>query len=752
MAAFPAPVSWVCTLCDSPPASMSRKNNKVPPDWLDCPEKCSCLIGGKFLVCKTPLDYKFDGRLQGRNPFHPETAIKSMESLRVKIGLWIDLTNTNRYYDPNILKGKDITYYKLASPGGGETPSPALVKTFNKICDAFIKQNPQKIVVVHCTHGFNRTGFFICCYLVEKCDFDVGKAVADFAKARPPGIYREEYLQELFLRYGDVKDTPAAPPMPDCLIGEKFLVCKTPLDRKFDSRMQGRNPFHPETAIRSMESLRVKIGLWIDLTYTYRYFDPGFFKEREITHRKLACPGAAEKEKFIQVCHEFIEKNPNKAVVVHSTYGFNRPGFFICCYLIEKCEWDVMAAVADFAKARPPGIYKEVYLRKLFHLYGKGRDTPAAPPMPDWCTKSTNIPNSLPLRSYERYLCGLQKVEAAEKESYFVEGVSGVTLVTDQQESIHIRRRVEEMCAWNNSWFPGTYAIFMDRKNMSLLSDAPYKVSRKADGTRYMMLFDGAQEVYFLDQENRVFSVENLSFPKRNESNYYLSDTLVDGEMVIDEVMGQKIPHYLIFDVVRFQGRHVGQEDFNKRLTCIRREIVEPRQAAKTEGLIDESNECFDIQTKEFYDLSEAKNLLGSEFPNNLVHQSDGLIFQPVNEPYTPGVCKSLLKWKPASTISTDFLLKIVDKEEGGPEKSRGFLFVSQEDKPFAVMKVTQDLRRYDNKIIECTFKNGQWVFKRERINRSFPKGIVTAKIASKSSSKPVTEGYLLNYIDQACS
>ncbi len=41
-----------------------------------------------------------------------------------------------------------------------------------------------------------------------------------FANARPPGIYKEDYLQELFRRYGDVDDAPPAPPLPDWCEGE----------------------------------------------------------------------------------------------------------------------------------------------------------------------------------------------------------------------------------------------------------------------------------------------------------------------------------------------------------------------------------------------------------------------------------------------------------------------------------------------------------------------------------------------------
>lgn len=39
--------------------------------------------------------------------------------------------------------------------------------------------------------------------------------MAAFAQARSPGIYKGEYLKELFRRYGDVDDAPAAPQLPE---------------------------------------------------------------------------------------------------------------------------------------------------------------------------------------------------------------------------------------------------------------------------------------------------------------------------------------------------------------------------------------------------------------------------------------------------------------------------------------------------------------------------------------------------------
>lgn len=39
-------------------------------------------------------------------------------------------------------------------------------------------------------------------------------AVAAFSQARAPGIYKGDYLRELFSRYGDVEDMPPPPDLP----------------------------------------------------------------------------------------------------------------------------------------------------------------------------------------------------------------------------------------------------------------------------------------------------------------------------------------------------------------------------------------------------------------------------------------------------------------------------------------------------------------------------------------------------------
>lgn len=40
-------------------------------------------------------------------------------------------------------------------------------------------------------------------------------AVTAFSQARAPGIYKGDYLKELFRRYGDEEDAPPAPALPE---------------------------------------------------------------------------------------------------------------------------------------------------------------------------------------------------------------------------------------------------------------------------------------------------------------------------------------------------------------------------------------------------------------------------------------------------------------------------------------------------------------------------------------------------------
>ncbi|XP_054871890.1 mRNA-capping enzyme isoform X2 [Amphiprion ocellaris] len=525
-------------------------------------------------------------------------------------------------------------------------------------------------------------------------------------------------------------------------VAGKFLPMKTMLGPRYDDQVAEENRFHPSMLSNFLKSLKVKMGLLVDLTNTTRFYDRNDIEKEGIKYVKLQCKGHGEcpsKETtamFIRLCEHFIEKNPTELIGVHCTHGFNRTGFLICAYLVEKMDWSVEAAVAAFGQARAPGIYKGDYLKELFCRYGDEEDTPPAPALPEWCFDdddgevdddgNTGGQESGPSSSGSAP--GKRRKEKLKLGAVFLEGITvkGVTQVTTQPKLGEIQRMCQEMAEWDKSGFPGAQPVSMDRQNLRFLEQNPYKVSWKADGTRYMMLINGKNEVYMVDRDNSIFHIANLEFPFRKDPRVHLSNTLLDGEMIIDKVNGQPVPRYLIYDIIKFNGQPVGQCDFNIRLLCIEKEIISPRMEKMKTGQIDKTKEPYSVRHKPFFDIHAARKR------------------------YKPGRCDDILKWKPPNLNSVDFRLKITKVGgEGLLPQTVGLLYVGNYDRPFAKMKATKELKQYDNKIIECTFANNSWVFMRQRVDKSFPNSYDTAMAVCKSIQEPVTKEILLEYLDR---
>lgn len=201
----------------------SRGPGRVPDRWLHCPRKSSRLIAERFLAFKTPLSEQFDSQVPDDCRFTPKMLFSLTKSYGQRIGLWIDLTNTDRFYNCNDIKrgygdNKEVAYVKLQCRGHGETPDQETTDTFIRFCNEFSHRDPLSIIGVHCTHGFNRTGFLIVSYLVQEMDWGLEAAINEFSNNRPPGIYKDDYIQELYRRYEPDSDPISAAPRPDwCL-------------------------------------------------------------------------------------------------------------------------------------------------------------------------------------------------------------------------------------------------------------------------------------------------------------------------------------------------------------------------------------------------------------------------------------------------------------------------------------------------------------------------------------------------------
>ena len=62
--------------------------------------------------------------------------------------------------------------------------NPSIVLNIASTMNTFITTNPGKLCVVHCTHGYNRTGLVVCTYLHEYENMSLNEAVSLFRSQR----------------------------------------------------------------------------------------------------------------------------------------------------------------------------------------------------------------------------------------------------------------------------------------------------------------------------------------------------------------------------------------------------------------------------------------------------------------------------------------------------------------------------------------------------------------------------------------
>ncbi|KAK0732811.1 hypothetical protein B0T21DRAFT_201818 [Apiosordaria backusii] len=118
----------------------------------------------------------------------------------------IDISHDTPVYDPQNLRDGGITYHKVATVSKIPPPREDInrfIETVDKIRQGRKEQpGSEKFEIgVHCHYGFNRTGFLIVCYLVEKCGFTVDEAIKHFAEARPNGIKHAHFKDRLHVMY-----------------------------------------------------------------------------------------------------------------------------------------------------------------------------------------------------------------------------------------------------------------------------------------------------------------------------------------------------------------------------------------------------------------------------------------------------------------------------------------------------------------------------------------------------------------------
>ncbi|KAL2337851.1 hypothetical protein Fmac_012297 [Flemingia macrophylla] len=201
----------------------SYDKSRLPPGWLDCPSFGQEIC---FMIpSKVPLGESFSDCIMPGKRYSFKQVIHQQRVLGRRLGLVIDLTNTSRYYTVSDLKKECIKHVKIQCRGRDSVPDNLSVNQFVYEVTQFLsrQKHPRKHILVHCTHGHNRTGYMIIHYLMRAMSMSVTQAIKIFSEARPPGIYKPDYIDALYTFYHEKKpEMVVCPPTPEWKRSSEF--------------------------------------------------------------------------------------------------------------------------------------------------------------------------------------------------------------------------------------------------------------------------------------------------------------------------------------------------------------------------------------------------------------------------------------------------------------------------------------------------------------------------------------------------
>ncbi|XP_030749971.1 RNA/RNP complex-1-interacting phosphatase [Sitophilus oryzae] len=173
------------------------KRNKIPDGWRDYTPVGKCISGTRIIPLKVPLRENMCQRNLPRDEwFTPDMLIKQEPKLKTII----DLTNTDRYYNGAREFGtKGIAHVKISVEGQGKLPPAGKIQQFQQVVDEYLDKNKDNdaLIGVHCTHGLNRTGYFVCSWMLDRLKIDPEEAIRRFNEARGHKIERKMLLDDL---------------------------------------------------------------------------------------------------------------------------------------------------------------------------------------------------------------------------------------------------------------------------------------------------------------------------------------------------------------------------------------------------------------------------------------------------------------------------------------------------------------------------------------------------------------------------
>jgi pimeloyl-ACP methyl ester carboxylesterase/protein-tyrosine phosphatase len=136
----------------------------------------------------------------------------------------VDISHDSPVYDPIGLEDGGVIYRKFPTVSK-LPPTMDEVRQFVELIDSLREElkemeekdgsapaggsnkSPPLLIAVHCHYGYNRTGFFVVTYMVERLGWPLKEAIANYQEIRGSGgIRHEHFIDELYGRYWDWDD------------------------------------------------------------------------------------------------------------------------------------------------------------------------------------------------------------------------------------------------------------------------------------------------------------------------------------------------------------------------------------------------------------------------------------------------------------------------------------------------------------------------------------------------------------------
>ncbi|KAH9608157.1 hypothetical protein KSS87_015409 [Heliosperma pusillum] len=644
--------------------------NKLPPGWVECPNFGTEIAS--IVPSKVPLDESFNDCIPPGKRYAFRQVFHMSRVKNFKIGMVVDLTNTDRYYSTSDFKKEGIKYMKIRCQGRDSVPDNEAVNTFVfEVAQYIFNQSdrqPKKRVFLHCTHGHNRTGYMIVHYLMRTQQAtSVTEAIQKFSKVRPPGIYKQDYIDSLYAFYHESKpDLITCPSTPEWKRSSDFDLNGEALPEDDDGV-----PYAPIN-----EKQEDTVMITNDDVLGDKIPDEQEFQLRRfcLDMLKLPAPGRELRRQTTQISKN-RKSEPTVNVRVDVEYG-----------VVVGCDHFI----------------SYVYSRKKTRAHSY---FPGSHPV------SLDRENLQLLR--QRYYYATWKADGTR---YMLLLSSDGCFLVDR--NFKFRRVQLRFPCKNMSEF---HQFTLLDGEMIIDTISPEKQER-----RYL--------IYDLIAINRVSIAELQS--SNNSDDLYSGgkELLIVSHWNIGSI-GMKFVFFCNFNVAlklpfcerwKLIEKEVVEPRKNDRRAMDKHPRPPYRYDLEPFRVIFVSNSSLydvsQVRRKDFWLLSTVGKVL-KEFIPKLSHDADGLIFQGWDDPYVPRTHEGLLKWKYPEMNSVDFLFEV---GEDGTE----YLYLYDRGK-----KRLMDNNRvafgdgfdtpssYAGKIIECSWDSEEdvWVCMRVRVDKSTP-------------------------------